>query len=80
VFTSAPLRWLGTNSYGIYMWHPFFEAPIFAFWRYFGKTSTFTIFQQFFFFSSEVIVSLGMAWLSYHLFGIHFLKLKRFFV
>jgi peptidoglycan/LPS O-acetylase OafA/YrhL len=65
----SPLRWLGKYSYALYVLHPLvFGLPIVV--R--GWSSRFQ-------FVPEIVASLLAAWLSYHLYEKHFLKLKRFF-
>jgi peptidoglycan/LPS O-acetylase OafA/YrhL len=66
----SPLRWLGKYSYAIYVLHPLFIfTPIVSH----GWPPRLAFIPQ-------VVASLLAAWLSWHLYEKHFLKLKRFFV
>jgi peptidoglycan/LPS O-acetylase OafA/YrhL len=69
-FSISILRTFGKYSYGMYVWHVIilpFAQPLQA---KMGKIG----FMLFF-----IILSLGVGWLSWHLFEAHFLKLKKFF-
>jgi peptidoglycan/LPS O-acetylase OafA/YrhL len=88
VFTSGFLRTLGKYSYGLYLIHlplralirdrlfgPSTRAPRFVFPALFGSELP----GQLLFYAIAIAASLGVAWLSFHLFEKQFLKLKRFF-
>ena len=81
LFSLAPLRGLGRISYGIYVYHRFVRLPVAMvlppqmLLRLTGSPAL----AAFLFFLASATVSVLVAWLSWRLFEVHFLKLKRFF-
>jgi peptidoglycan/LPS O-acetylase OafA/YrhL len=80
VFTFSVLRFFGRYSYGLYVFHysveGFFGAPLYTFFfehvhvrGISGLLSSGTV----------LAASLVLAMLSYHLYEVHFLKLKKYF-
>lgn len=89
LFSSRALTFLGRYSYGLYLVHlpiravvrdrlygPSYSRPPHAFHRFMGSELP----GQLLFYALAAIPILATAWLSYHLFEKHFLRLKRFFV
>jgi peptidoglycan/LPS O-acetylase OafA/YrhL len=80
-FTSKPMVFLGTYSYGIYVYHHFLSEYFlehgteFALARRLGSHSLAVALQATF----GIAVSLLVAYASYHVFEKHFLKLKERF-
>jgi len=88
VFRWQFLRTLGKYSYGIYVLH-IFVAHLFAVWVYRALGTSLRIFLtpylhsrplavlvEFFVTAAVVVFA---AWISYHLYEVHFLRLKRYF-
>jgi peptidoglycan/LPS O-acetylase OafA/YrhL len=81
-FNNRVLQFFGRYSYGLYVWH-FLLAPTFGHYfsvnilidRVFGHYWPARICYVFFCFTASIAV----AWVSWHLFEKHFLRLKRFF-
>ena len=81
IFTSRPMVFLGTYSYGLYVYHHFFSEYFvahgteFALARLVGSHTLAVAVQA----TAGVAVSSLVAYASYHLFEKHFLKLKARF-
>ncbi|MCU7522185.1 MAG: acyltransferase [Ignavibacteria bacterium] len=66
--TSKPLVWVGSISYGVYLWHD----PVFEVMRYWGYSKLSILF-------SGSIITLGIASVSYYLMEKPLLRLKKSF-
>jgi peptidoglycan/LPS O-acetylase OafA/YrhL len=83
LFSVRPLRWLGRYSYGIYVVH----LPLVYVFPQFFQVDRFPevlrpfVGRNYWHICAALVlaVSLGMAYLSWHFYEKHFLKLKRFF-
>ena len=88
VFASRVLRFFGMYSYGLYLVHlpvraavairvygPTYRSPAHPFVSVWGTE----IFGQVLFYPLALAAVVPVAWLSYHLYEKHFLKLKRYF-
>ncbi len=88
VFASPRLRFFGIYAYGLYLVHlpicgvlavyvfgPAYRQPPHTFPMIWGTE----IFGQILFYGLALACVVPVAWLSYHLYEKHFLKLKRFF-
>jgi peptidoglycan/LPS O-acetylase OafA/YrhL len=80
VFENRTLRFLGKYSYGIYIFHysmiGFFEIPLRAFFNAHLPSKGLSLLLEAFVVGGSSVV---LAVLSYHLFEVHFLRLKRYF-
>jgi peptidoglycan/LPS O-acetylase OafA/YrhL len=81
-FNNGPMRFLGKYSYATYVLHPLIlstvmKSPL-SHQRFVAMTHS-GIVGVFAYMTIALALSLGAAWLSWHLFEKHFLKLKRFF-
>jgi len=80
VFASGALRTFGKYSYGLYLIHLPLRAVIRdRLFPHLPKVLRSELPGQLFFYAVAGAASLGAAWLSFHLFEKHFLKLKRLF-
>lgn len=70
------LRQLGKYSYGIYVYHCLIIAGLQRCWNW---TALPSIPNYFVFLGVAGSLSVAVAWISYHLYEVHFLKLKSFF-
>ena len=80
-WTLPPLRFMGKLAYGLYVFHPFFIVPLSRLFEGrhraalgWGHFSGILIFA-----AGGIAASLVTAFLSWHLYEKHFLKLKAFF-
>ena len=78
----APLQFLGKYSYGLYVLHPFIQGPLEKALmtplaqKLLGHSHSLTIILHL---GLNLPISLLLAWLVWHGFEKHFLRLKRFF-
>ena len=70
VLASRPLVYLGTISYGLYAWHPFVLIPSFGVGEKLGHPAIAL--------AAGVVISVGIASLSWHVLERPFTTLKRF--
>jgi peptidoglycan/LPS O-acetylase OafA/YrhL len=78
IFSLAPLGWLGRISYGFYIFHILLE-PLFD---HFGSSISHATSGEYYLVVRLVVafpITCIIAWLSFHLFEIPILSLKRFF-
>ncbi len=75
VLTIRPLSWFGKYSYGIYVYHPFVLT---AGYLWFGQSPWYGrwLKHSIVYSLGFILASLGVAWVSYHLFEVRFLNLK----
>lgn len=80
-FSNPLLRLFGRLSYAMYLFNqPIKYALLKYVWGFTDPTQEFTqVSQQILFFLLASVLTVGAAWLSWHLFEKHFLKLKEFF-
>lgn len=81
IFCSKPMIYLGKLSYGLYVYHGILR-PVFE--TYFDRGLLIEMVGSpflgiFLYFGLSIGFSFLMAWLSWHLYEKHFLKLKKFF-
>ena len=72
------LRWFGTYSFGLYVWHPILAVVLLhSRWAVIapGQGAAAILLAT----GTVIAATLGVAWLSYHAFEKPFLALKRFF-
>jgi peptidoglycan/LPS O-acetylase OafA/YrhL len=76
-----PMRWMGKYSYAIYILHPLLVGAILGHDGYqrLGRILHSGVLGVFAHIALAFAISLSAAWLSWHLYEKHFLKLKRFF-
>jgi len=82
LFTQPVLRFFGKYSYGLYVFHwplLLFAAPLYAAAARMPLLGGSSILQQIVFFLEATGASVGIAWLSWHLYEQPFLSLKRYF-
>jgi peptidoglycan/LPS O-acetylase OafA/YrhL len=80
LFQIPTLRFFGKYSYGIYVFHlplfGFLAAPLRAFFdAHLRSRALGVLFEA----STIAAISVLVAWISYHCYEVHFLRLKRFF-
>jgi peptidoglycan/LPS O-acetylase OafA/YrhL len=80
-FSNPILRLFGRLSYAMYLFNqPIKYALLKYVWGFAEPTQEFTsVTQQLLFFILASVLTVAAAWLSWHLFEKHFLKLKEFF-
>lgn len=77
-FSSAPLRWLGKYSYGIYVFHGLL-APLVVAWVLARTDGVGAFLQSLAYILTSSTLAILVAWCSWHLYERHWLRLKRFF-
>jgi peptidoglycan/LPS O-acetylase OafA/YrhL len=80
IFQNPALRFFGKYSYGIYVFHfslhGFLAAPLRAFFNaHLHSKALSVLFEA----ATVALISVVVAWISYHCYEVHFLRLKRFF-
>jgi peptidoglycan/LPS O-acetylase OafA/YrhL len=74
---NAPLRFLGTISYGLYMYHPLAVVLAIRFVLFFFPSTYNTFPAQLLTYAASILLTIGIASVSYHYFENYFLRLKR---
>lgn len=78
ILSLRPLRWLGRISYGAYIYHDILHAPVSQLTHILGRHWTFIPpHEQKITLLLALIVTLVLAWLSFHFFESPFLNLKE---
>jgi peptidoglycan/LPS O-acetylase OafA/YrhL len=80
-FDNAAMRWAGKYSYAAYVLHPLLLGAILgeAGYQRLGRVLHSQALGVFAYLMLATAITLGAAWLSWHVYEKHFLKLKRFF-
>jgi peptidoglycan/LPS O-acetylase OafA/YrhL len=76
VFRNKPMSYLGTISYGIYMYHPFVLFLVFPFANTYFKDNDSTLYYNLFVYSLVFCITILLSHLSYKYFESVFIKIK----
>jgi peptidoglycan/LPS O-acetylase OafA/YrhL len=76
VFRNKPMSYLGTISYGIYMYHPFVLFLVFPFANTYFKDNDSTLYYNLFVYSFVFCITILLSHLSYKYFESVFVKIK----